>query len=173
MPEEKIINFPYDRVASTKRLDSKEYSSNVVDTCSKDTYPPSFCISKFYSVNNKFDVSVEKMRDLVLRAMRNQEMRTFDTRLAYALIRNRFDPEEMSKSNIKILGYLIDGKRCDIYYNRISGDIEIRVSRGIGSAEEDRSADIGTKISRSIDRVVRSEISRIEFLELLRSRSQD
>ena len=95
-----------------------------------------------------------------------------EARLTYVLIRNRFDPKDILEPNAKILGYVIEGKYCNIYYNRSTRDIEIRIPRGVVGVD-DRYINITRKISRVIDRAVRNEISRIEFLELLRSRSQD
>ena len=100
-------------------------------------------------------------------------MKAVDAELTYALIRNRFDPADMLEHNTKILGYRIEGKDCDIYYNKSTRDIEIRIPKSIDRINEDRLADIATKISQAIDRAVRNEISRIEFLELLRGKRQD
>ena len=171
MDEKNIIKFKQNRVRSEPTV-HKEAFPNVVYTYPEYPYPQSFCFSRVYSLRNKLDISTEGVRDLVLRAMRDQEMKTIDARLTYVLIRNRFDPKDILEPNAKILGYVIEGKYCNIYYNRSTRDIEIRIPRGVVGVD-DRYINITRKISRVIDRAVRNEISRIEFLELLRSRSQD
>jgi hypothetical protein len=174
MPENKIIKFPHKEAAgATEDNGFSSNVSNIVYTYSKYPHLRSFCFSRFYSIYNKLDLSVENMRDLVFGAMRSQEMKTIDAKLTYVLIRNRFDPTDMLEHNTKILGYMIEGKDCDIYYNKSTRDIEIRIPKNIDRINEDRFEYIATKISQAIDRSVRNEISRIDFLELLRGKKQD
>jgi hypothetical protein len=175
MPGDKIINFPYRKAPGESTSNVEGKPSNVVYTHSEHPDLQPFCFSKFYSVHNKLNASTENIRDLILIAMRRRDMEAaFNIKLTYALIRNRFDPGEILQHNTRILGYLIEGESCNIYYNNITRSIEIRIPKDSNRVDEYKLAeDRAVKISQSIDLEVRSEISRIEFLESLRSRSQD